>query len=795
MTYDRQLTISVGGSRRSTSWAQTSIQWSELVERLRTPIRGQESHAAYMRMGKAQQDDLKDIGGFVGGTLRNGRRKRGNVLGRDLVTLDLDAVAAGQTGPLLAKIGALSCASCVYSTRKHEPEKPRLRVLVPLDRTVSAEEYEPIARRIAEWLGIEQCDPTTFQGYRLMFWPSASADSEYVFDTNDAPFLTAESVLKTYQDWHNVSEWPRVPGQTAEIQRAEQAEDPEAKEGIVGAFCTVYDVRRVMDDLIPGTYEATDIPDRYTYTGGHTTSGAIVYGDGKWLYSHHATDPAGGRLCNAWDLARIHLYGDKDDDAEPGGSPSRQPSYQAMVSRFLPDPEVKTVMIRRQQESLHQDFGEAAEPDGDWMKGLEFNSRGEVLGTLANLKLIFEYDPNLQCIGVDTFIGRSLVRGALPWDSRTETRMWTDTDDTGAAWYVETAYQIKDLRRIKMAADMIMDAHRTDVLQEYLEGLVWDGVPRVDTLLERYFKADPTPYVRAVCRKTLVAAVARAMEPGCKFDNVLTLIGEQGIAKSLFAAILGGEWYSDSIQTFSGKEAAEELRGVWIMELPEVDRMSNKFESSLMKQFITRTDDLFREAYAKRTTSHPRRCIFIASTNESKFLPDTTGNRRWWVVYCHATATDRGEDMASLRRDRDQIWAEAMTLWKVGEPLTLDDELYQEATAIQTEAQEEEPWAGPIENFVAHKVPPKWNNWTEEQRMLWWSDEFGQTQATDLEDRTRICVAEVWVELMHKDMASLDKKHARRINAVLRNIPGWEPSNPLRTPYGAQRCFVRQSPP
>ena len=174
---DRLLTISVGGSRKATRWAATETSWPALRERLRTPIRGKESHAAYMRMTKAQQDQLKDIGGFVGGTLRGGRRQKMNVIGRDLVTLDLDAIAANQTGAVLATVGALGCASCVYSTRKHEPEKPRLRIVIPLDRTVTGEEYEPIARRIGEWLGIEQCDPTTFQSYRLMYWPSASADS------------------------------------------------------------------------------------------------------------------------------------------------------------------------------------------------------------------------------------------------------------------------------------------------------------------------------------------------------------------------------------------------------------------------------------------------------------------------------------------------------------------------------------------------------------------------------------------------------------------------------------------
>ena len=152
----RTLTISVGGSRRATRWAATEIPWPALCERLREPIRGTESHEAYLRMPKAQQDALKDIGGFVGGTLRGGRRKAANVTGRDLVTLDLDAIPEYGGDAVLSAVSALGCAACVYSTRKHSPQKPRLRVVLPLDRTVTAEEYEPIARRVAEWLGIEQ---------------------------------------------------------------------------------------------------------------------------------------------------------------------------------------------------------------------------------------------------------------------------------------------------------------------------------------------------------------------------------------------------------------------------------------------------------------------------------------------------------------------------------------------------------------------------------------------------------------------------------------------------------------
>lgn len=788
---DRILTISVGGSRKSTSWAPTEITWPALCERLRTPIRGRESHEAYMCMPKAQQDQLKDIGGFVGGTLRGGRRKAANVIGRDLVTLDLDAIKKDGAEAVRGAVSALGCASVIYSTRKHEPSRPRLRVILPLDRTVTAEEYEPIARRVAEWLGIEQADPTTFESWRLMYWPSCSADSEFIYDINAGEFLRADDVLGSFRDWHDMRLWPQVPGQQPKQRDlAAKQEDPEGKKGIVGAFCRTYSIRRVMDELIPGVYEPTDDPDRFTYTGGSTSGGAILYEE-KWLYSHHATDPCSGRLVNAWDLARLHLYGDRDADAQEGTPVNKLPSYAAMREQAMGNDDIRRILLEENRAQISEDFG-TADPDGDWRLQLAMSNKGEVLGTLVNLKLIFENDPALQCVGNDAFMGQSYVYGKLPWDKRTERRVWTDSDDTGAAWYIEAAYHVKDLRRIKMAADAAMDAHRRDILTEYLEGLEWDGIPRVDTLLIRYFKADDTPYIRAVTRKFLAAAVARGMDPGCKFDSVLTLIGAQGTAKSLFADILGGEWYSDNLQTFTGKEAAEQLRGVWIVEIPEVDRFSTKFEASAVKQFITRRDDIYRVPFERRTTPHLRRCVFMATTNSPDFLTDATGNRRWWIVRCHTTPDARGEDMASLRRDRDQVWAEAVALWRAGEPLTLDSALYAEAAREQEQAVMEDPWAGMIGEFLRRKVPVDWDARKPDDRRAWWADDFGRRQeAQGLVERRKICVPEIWYELMMKDPGSLDGRNSRRITNALRKVDGWSEVGTRPTVYGRQKCFCR----
>ena len=331
MQHNRKITLSVGASRKATVWTPQTMMISELYERLRIPARGTETLAAYLSMSKGQQDDLKDVGGFVAGTLNGTRRKAGAVTGRDVITLDLDNISAGGTEDVARRVAGLGCGYCIYSTRKHMASAPRLRVLLPLDRTCTADEYEPCARRVAAMIGMELADPTTFEASRLMYWPSCSADSQYVYYAEDKPLLSVDGLLSTYTNWRDYTSWPVVPGAVNPVRLAAKQGDPETKKGVVGAFCRVYDVETAMDVFLPGIYTAVDtMPGRFTFTGGSTTGGAVLYDNGKFLYSHHATDPCGNVLVNAFDMVRLHKFNDLDDDAAPGTPTNRLPSYTAM---------------------------------------------------------------------------------------------------------------------------------------------------------------------------------------------------------------------------------------------------------------------------------------------------------------------------------------------------------------------------------------------------------------------------------------------------------------------------------
>ena len=354
---DKELHISIGSSRWSTSWPTSVIRWSEFCERLRTPIRGTETLGEFLKMSKADQDNRKDVGGFVGGVVEGGNRKVTNVKSRDLITLDLDNIPAGQTQTVLVSVQNLTCAAAVYSTRKHRPAAPRLRVIIPTDRTMSVDEYEPVCRRMAKLLGISYCDPTTFDLNRLMFWPSVSSDSEYIYEVYDQDFIKVDSILSMYGDWTDASQWPTVEGEKALQKRLiAKQQDPTTKAGVVGAFCRTYTIREAMEKFIPGMYTQAQSEDRYTYTGGSTSGGAIIYDGDRWMYSHHATDPCSGQLVNAFDMVRLHKFAEADSEAKTGTPATRLPSYKLMQELALKDTAVSRLMAKERQESAAEAF-------------------------------------------------------------------------------------------------------------------------------------------------------------------------------------------------------------------------------------------------------------------------------------------------------------------------------------------------------------------------------------------------------------------------------------------------------
>lgn len=793
---DRIIRVSSAGSRKATLWPVSEMLWSEFAEKLKTPARSAESLDEYMKLKKSEQDDLKDVGGFVGGTFEGNRRKANHVLGRDVLTLDMDNIPAGGTSDILKRVEALGCGYCVYSTRKHCSAAPRLRVIIPFDKTVSADEYEPCARKLASILGIEFCDPTTFEASRLMYWPSVCRGAEYVYSAADKPFLSADGLLAMYTDWRDVRSWPQVPGQSdAGLRLAKKQTDPTLKSGIIGAFCKTFDIYRAMDELIPGVYSACDTADRYTYADGSTSGGAVVYQDGKFLYSHHATDPCGGKLVNAFDMVRLHKYGSLDDSAKPDTPANKLPSYAAMCKFAVSDAGVGALLNAERYEQTAQAFGSEPPDTLNWISLLRLSATtGAPNKEPYNVAVMLENDPALKGrVWKDLFADRVFAQAPMPWGNRlkeTEVFGWTDADDAGLRMYTQEILKFNAKDVVEMAFKNHTAKYGINPVTDYLNGLKWDGVKRLERLFIDYLGAADTDYTRAITRKSFVAAVARAISPGIKFDNMIILTGAQGIGKSSLLKKMGKTWFSDSIKTFEGKEASELVQGVWVVEIGELEAF-NRSEVGRIKQFLSRQEDIYRPAYGRHVEWHPRRCVFFGTSNNSEYLRDSTGARRFWPLDVGVIAPTKSV-FKDLDGEVDQLWAEAVVYYRLGESLYLAGEVEKTAKIEQENHRESSAREGIIREYLEKEVPENWNKMPLDARRLYINGNT-DTKNIKLVKKDRICALEVWCEALGGDVKGMRRSDSAEINAVISNAEGWEKQrNGLRFGYaGLQKGFLR----
>lgn len=785
--------IATAPSRTSTHWKNEQISWQGLVAKLKVAKRTGETMRDYSSMTKDEKAAKKDVGGFVGGEIIGPRRKAGSVHERWLITLDADEWRQTDDLDIWWDLYACEYAMCAYSTHSHTPTKQRYRIIIPLSRAVSPEEYMAIARKVAESLNLlEALDPTTYQPERMMFWPSVCEDAPYEFRVANGDMLNPDTVLNSYgahEAWRNSALWPTSSREDSVIVRQQkQQADPTEKGGIVGMFCRAYDVHEAIAAFIPDIYSACESMGgeaRYTYVPGSTAAGAVVYGNGKWLYSNHATDPAGGQLCNAFDLVRIHLFGERDDDYSPrqGERGDNRPSYKAMAELASEDSAVKAVMQSEAQEMAQEEFSDLAViSDTPWMEKLRLNARtGQVEKLMGNAELILRNDPLLQgCFGHNDFTDRLCLMRDAPWRLLKTQAIgydnWTDTDSNQLLLYFEKVYNFRGEADIMKAHDIVSMDNRYHPVAEYLQGLVWDGTERLDDLLIRYFDAEDTPLVRAYTRKWMTAAVARALNPGCKFDCVLVLVGKQGIGKSQFGSIISRGWFSDSLSGVDeGKNSYEQLRGKWIIELAELAAMRRSDDNKL-KQFISAQVDSYRPAYGRCIVDFPRMCVFLGSTNDYNYLRDPTGNRRFWTVDCHAENADK---MTGLAEEVDQLWAEAVVRFYQGEELYLDAP---ELVRMQADDAERHTAIsdklGELEEFLARKLPENWYELDEQARR-----DFIQGNTITAADnctltRRRVCIAEILAELCGLGKTERARAGNAALAAEYRNliqtqVPGW----------------------
>ena len=784
----RKLSIAYGSSCHAKRWVNQQVTFDELCERLSQTVRTPETVEEYPKLPKSERDRAKDKGGFVGGKLKGGRRKRDTVEGRSMLTQDADHAGIGfiDSYEMLCPY-----ASCLYTTHGHTPEAPRVRVVVPLTRDVTPDEYAAISRLFAAEWGIDQFDECSHRPHQLMYWPTTPAAGGYVFKRCDGEWLDPDRYLAAHPGWRDCAGLPRSVREGGIVERGrKQQEDPLGKQGVIGAFCRTYGINEAVHVFLKDIYQESELQGRFDYIPADSSAGVVVYDD-VFAYSHHATDPACGKLLNAFDLVRIHKFGGLDEKVPEDTEAAKLPSFKAMCEFAVNDENVKMTIAGERMEIAEKEFSGENE---DWLKQLEYEKRSTVVkNTLRNLLLILNNDEKLKGIVFNQLSDGMEIKGEVPWEH--PSRFWRDADDAQLISYVDLTYGTFSARNYDIAVTKVADDRSYHPIREFLASLPeWDKVPRVDTILVDFLGASDNAYVRAVTRKTLCGAIARVMNPGCKFDTMLVLNGPQGKGKSTLISRLCGEWFNDSLllNDTKDKTAAEKLQGYWILEIGELAGLK-KTEIETLRGFLSRQNDIYRASFGRRATPHPRQCVFIGTTNaENGYLRDTAGNRRFWPVKTPGDAARASWEMTE--EEIRQIWAEALVRYKEGEPLHLDNELAGMALKEQQIAMEVDEREGMVRDYLEMPLPERWDKMDIfDRRNYICGSEFGGEREPGVRKRERVCNMEIWCECFGKERGNLKRQDANEISAIMANIEGWKKAdNKVRFPiYGIVRGYCR----
>lgn len=773
------LEISFGKNRTDKNWKPEYMEWEEFLEKhLRKVRRTNETMAEYDVMSKDSRDRIKNGRAFVGGFVKSGRRKVENVENRWLLTLDADN--ADESFLFSVDLILEGYTYVVYSTHSTRPQQLKYRLVVPVNRAMLPDEHAAVSRKIADRIGLSYFDKTTFDVHRLMYLPSCSRDAEPELVTGEGEFLKVDEILDDYADWRDPSEWPRHPDSDKRIAaELKKLGDPEEKPGVIGVFCRIYSIQDGIQTFIPDVYLPTSSEDRWTYAGGSTFGGMRIYDD-KWSYSEHQSDPSNDGHChNIFDLVRIHKFGHMDEDVKDRTPANKYPSYKAMLDFAANDPTVKKERLTDAQD----DFEPVEDPENPdaWKDLLDVESKsGLPEPTAKNAELILRNGAFKGVLTYDAFGNAEVIRGPLPWRDKEwpqqEYEPWLGADDKRLLHYLGKQYEFKSAATVLNAFTEVAHSNTFHPIKDYLESFIWDGIDRVEELFVTYLGAEDTHYVRTATRKMLVAAVKRIYEPGCKFDQMLVLIGPQGAGKSSLLAKLGRKWFSDSLKTFDNKEAGEHLQRSWILELGELSVMK-RAELEEVKAFLSKTEDRYRVAYDRRVSDFPRKCIFFGTTNNRNFLQDPTGNRRFWPVDVdpEKKVHDHWEHLTDAVIG--QIWAEALELYKSGELLQLDRSAAEEAERQQGLHTEEDTRTGIIQEWLESPI----------------DDEFTAQEGKRLEYYNRVCAAQIWTECLGNRKGNMRPWEAKSICEIMRKMPGWiEMKGRAKVKgYGLQTAFER----
>lgn len=782
-------TLSVAGSSASLKWSTVRYTWEDFLERLNRDIRSTETMRDFDRLDRTARANLKDVGGYMAGELSGARRLKSAVLSRSMITLDVDY--ADSLFPVEFETRFPGVAAVIYNTRSDREKSRRFRVVIPFAEEVrDAAQYEAAARKMAELLGIDLFDPTTFQAERMMYWQSLSSDQPKVFEVFEGGPISAEYLLSLYghnEEWRDIRNWAFKSDQEKEtraIVGKAMAQNPKEKAGLVGAFCRAYSVPAAIEKYLSGVYEIAPGNDRYTYKAGHSVGGMIVFDD-LFCFSYHSTDPiADGHAYNAYDLVRVHKFGHL----------GKEDSTKEMNKLVCADKEcVKDMVTPDADLDDFDDYGDAVKSDSTeevtelvW----DLDGKGNKQVTVNNFVNAFKSDPLLNGLLAYDMLKGTIVftRPSFTAKGSKKGDLVNDTDISIIKGRIERMHGIYNDAKLNDAIEQVSSDNAFHPIKLYLESLTWDGVPRIDTFLVDYMGAEDNAYTREAFRKMLLAAVTRIYEPGRKFDTALVFYSEQGVGKSTLIQRLSKGWFNDSLTNLSGKESYEAIQFAWLVELAELSAL-RKSDVEAVKNFISKREDTYRGAYARRVKTHKRQCVFFGSTNDDEFLKDATGNRRFFPVEVKRTRKTRLIFEPEFDAIVDQLWAEAMEGYLLGEALTLSDEAEAIAGGTREEFTERTPIQGLIEEYLDRLFPADYEDRFLAQRLDFLNGDLGEEGT---ETKNSFSLIELWTEALGRRKDEYTVVKARELSNAVKALKGWKRDKQARQKiYGPQVIYRR----
>ena len=425
-------------------------------------------------------------------------------------------------------------------------------------------------------------------------------------------------------------------------------------------------------------------------------------------------------------------------------------------------------------------YDEDGEPVDGWHEPfIKIADNGKPMQTISNMTEAIEFDKALfGKIRYNELAYSAFVYGNLPWNKSTREREWSNFDDTELREYIETHYGLKNKEQFIAAFNNVVSHHRYNPVRDYLESVYqkWDRkVGHIAKLLPKYLDVEDTPYQAEAMKLMMLGAVCRIYEPGCKFDHAMIIVGDQGGGKSSFVRLLfqNNAWFTDNFNTIEGDKAAEKLRGMWGVEIAELLALKRSKEVESFKSFLTSTSDIYRAPYQRITENRPRMCVFFGTANDTQFMTDKTGNRRFLPI--RARTTQHNAKLPTMQddfgRDVTQAWGEAVGIVKKAmkntgriPDLVLPPAIREEAEVIRNGYVEEDARVGIIQEWL------------------------------DTCHLSRVCVPQIYKEALGGEPSKMMPQETKAIHQIMANMAGWQRYHANNgkakiSPYGAVRCY------